>query len=97
MMGDLLDFFADPWNTATTIATVALTVAGVPQAWRIWTKRSAADVSVFTWLLVWVGLLIFAAFAWVTELPLIIRIQYTLGSLVNTVIVAGIVRFRRRA
>ena len=54
------------------IASIAGTVAGtlsvgafLPQAWRIWRRRSAADVSLLMYLSIIVGCVLWMFYAWV--------------------------------
>lgn len=94
-MTESIAFFSDSWHIAASLAAFALAVSGVPQALRVWRSRSAEDVSAATWLLVWASMLVLTAYIWATVEDIILRTQYVFGSVVNTVIVSGIFRFRK--
>lgn len=76
------------------LAGTLTTIAFVPQAWRVWSRRSARDISLATFLIFFTGTGVWLAYGLlVRDIPVIVANALTL--VMASAILVGKLRFDR--
>ena len=76
------------------LAGTLTTIAFVPQAWRVWSRRSARDISLATFLIFFTGTAVWLAYGLlVRDIPVIVANSLTL--VMASAILVGKLRFDR--
>ena len=81
----------DATTAIGTGAAVLTTIANFPQLWKCWTTGSAGDLSLKTFLLLFVGVLLWTVYGWLRQDWVVIG-----ANAVGALSLAGILYFKLR-
>lgn len=88
-------FPSDPLDVVSAFAGLVLAFSAIPQGVRVWRARSARDVSITTWVIIWASLFVLTVYTWMRVDDSFLRLQFALNLLLDTIVVAILLRFRK--